>query len=93
LGLGVPYVLGAESSAVIYAGMLTGSLAGSATALWLTRDFSEGRNIGNLALGSVLEAELGALSLGIPIPTLGFPSASDGKPSMGLYLPMVSVKY
>ena len=57
LGLGVPYVLGADSPAVIYAGMLTGSVAGSATALYLTRDMTEGRSIGNLSHGAALRRD------------------------------------
>lgn len=77
LGLGVPYVFGAESPGVIYGGMLVGSLAGSATALWLTRDYTEGRNVGNVAF----------------IPELPRPVAvgSDGR--LGLYLPLLSARY
>lgn len=94
LGLGVPYVLGAESPTVVYIGMLSGSLAGSATALWLTRDFTEGRNIGNLALGSLIEADPGSVSLGLPAPTLtALPSRADGRPSVGLYVPLATVRY
>jgi len=98
LGLGVPYVLGVESPAVIYVGMLTGSLGGSATALWLTRDFTEGRNIGNVSKGdpggglsgSLVDAGPWGISFGMPIPT---PAAAERGKAFGIYLPLLSVRY
>lgn len=77
LGLGVPYVFGAESPGVIYGGMLVGSLAGSATALWLTRDYTEGQNVGNVAF----------------IPELPRPVALGTDGGFGLYLPLLSARY
>lgn len=93
LGLGVPYVFGVESPGVIYAGMLSGSLAGSAIALWLTRDYTEGSSVGNASSGRALLTPSGALvdidssglSLGIPllIPAL----------AGGAYASLLSVRY
>lgn len=68
LGLGIPYVLNVNNSVAIYVGMLSGSLAGSGIALWLTRDFVEGRSIGNLAAGSLLDFSMGKAVAGIPLP-------------------------
>jgi len=93
LGLGVPYVFGIESPGVIYAGMLSGSLAGSAIALWLTRDYTEGRSVGNASSGRPRASPSGALvaidpeglSLG---PPLVLPS-----PSGGVFAPLLSVRY
>jgi hypothetical protein len=96
LGLGVPYVLGFESPAVIYAGMLTGSLAGAGTSLWLTRDFSEGRSIGNLALGSLLELDEYGFRLGLPLPVITAPGGTGpGRTGQGpgFYLPLASIRY
>jgi hypothetical protein len=67
LGLGLPYVLGADSPGVIYSGMLVGSLGGSAVALYLTRGYTEGRNIENLALGSLVEAGPDGIQPGLPL--------------------------
>jgi hypothetical protein len=75
LGLGVPYVLNVDDPGWIYAGMLTGSLGGSALALYLTRGYSEGRNIENLAFGDLIEAGPGGARLGLPLPV---PVAIDG---------------
>lgn len=77
LGLGVPYVFGAESPGVIYGGMLAGSLAGSATALWLTRDYTEGRNVGNVSF--------------VPEPPWPVALGSDG--GFGVYVPLLSARY
>jgi hypothetical protein len=88
LGLGVPYVLGADSPGIIYAGMLTGSVAGSATALYLTRGYSEGRNIGNISVGSLIEASPEGAGLGIPLLR---PGASNESP--GYYLPIARFSY
>ncbi len=77
LGLGVPYVLGVESPAVVYAGMLSGSLAGSATALWLTRDYTEGRNVGNVSF----------------MPVLPMPVYLDGDQGVGIHFPILNVRY
>jgi hypothetical protein len=93
LGLGVPYVLGAESPGIIYAGMLSGSLVGSATALWLTRDFSEGRNVGNLAMGPLLDIDAGTgARLGLPLPALGLTRIGSAE-RLALHLPLLSLRY
>ena len=93
LGLGVPYVLGFESPAVIYAGMLTGSLAGAGTSLWLTRDFSEGRSIGNLAYGSLLELDDSGFRLGLPLPVPTALGGAGTNQDSGFYLPLASIRY
>jgi hypothetical protein len=67
LGLGVPYVLGVDDTGVIYASMLSGSLGGAGLALYLTRGYSEGRNIGNLSLGSLVDIGPEGLALGLPL--------------------------
>jgi len=77
LGLGVPYVLGVESPAVIYVGMLSGSLGGSATALWLTRDYTEGRNVGNVSF----------------LPSLPAPVALGGDRGYGVYFPILNARW
>jgi hypothetical protein len=77
LGLGVPYVLGVESPGVVYAGMLTGSLAGSATALWLTRDYTEGRNVGNVSF--------------MPLAPMPVYLAKDK--GMGIHFPILGIRY
>jgi hypothetical protein len=73
----VPYVLGVDSPAVIYAGMLTGSLGGSATALWLTRDFTEGRNVGNVSF----------------LPLLPVPVVLGGDRGVGVYFPILNARW
>ncbi|MGD9939806.1 MAG: PEGA domain-containing protein [Clostridia bacterium] len=93
LGLGVPYVLGFESPGVIYAGMLTGSLAGAGTSLWLTRDFSEGRSIGNLALGTLLELDGSGLRVGLPVPVAIAMTPGVTSQRTGFYLPLASIRY
>ena len=93
LGLGVPYVLGFEAPAVIYAGMLTGSLAGAGTSLWLTRDFSEGRSIGNLAYGSLLELDETGFRLGLPLPVPAALGGAGTGQGSGFYLPLASIRY
>lgn len=96
LGLGVPYVLGAESPGVIYAGMLSGSVAGSATALWLTRDLVEGRSIGNLAAGALLNGSPGSgLRPGLPLVGIAPEPRAGGAAAgrLGLYIPIVSASY
>ncbi|PKL23749.1 MAG: hypothetical protein CVV47_13130 [Spirochaetae bacterium HGW-Spirochaetae-3] len=99
LGLGVPYVLGAESPGIIYAGMLTGSLAGSATALWLTRDYTEGRNVGNVASegrrsfpGSLVDIGPTGVALGLPVPIPVIAASGNGLAS-GIYVPVVRARY
>lgn len=96
LGLGVPYVLGAEDPGVIYAGMLAGSLAGSATALWLTRDLVEGRSIGNLAIGGpALDVDLasGRVTAGLPVPEPVPLVRADGSVEAALKVALASVRY
>jgi hypothetical protein len=77
LGLGVPYVLGVESPGVVYAGMLSGSLAGSATALWLTRDYTEGRNVGNVSF----------------VPLAPMPVYLSNDKGMGIHFPILGIRY
>ncbi|HCM26139.1 MAG: hypothetical protein A2Z99_07885 [Treponema sp. GWB1_62_6] len=90
LGLGVPYVLGAEDPAVIYLSMLSGSVAGSAAALYMTRDMTEGRSIGNLAFGAAIEAGPSGVRPGIPLPV---PVASSGGERIGLFVPVARLSY
>jgi len=103
LGLGVPYVLGADSPGVIYGGMLTGSLAGAATALWLTRDYTEGRNVGNVSRGgpgglrgnpsgALVELSPSGAAFGLPLPVPAVAAARAGY-APGLYLPILSARY
>ncbi|MCK7470945.1 MAG: hypothetical protein MZU95_09270 [Desulfomicrobium escambiense] len=68
LGLGVPYVLGAGiPRGGLPSGMLTRfPVAGSATALWLTRDFTEGRNIVAWPWGPYWRRAREPASLGLP---------------------------
>lgn len=88
LGLGVPYVLGLDSPVAVYVGMLSGSVAGSAAALFMTRDMSEGRNVGNLALGSLLEIGPAGVRPGVPLP-----SAVPAGNGFGLSVPLARVSY
>lgn len=55
LGLGLPYVLNLDNPWIIYAGMFSGSLAGSGLSLWLSRGVTEGTSVENLALAPRLE--------------------------------------
>jgi len=89
LGLGLPYVLGVDDTAVIYATMLGGSLGGSGIALYLTRGYSEGRNIGNLSLGSLIESGPEGTSLGLPVPTL----VADREGRASIELPIARLRF
>lgn len=94
LGLGVPYVLGVNVPAVTYAGMLAGSLAGSATALYLTRNMTEGRNVENLASGALLNVSPGLATLGIPVVGIEGPRPDRASaPGLSLRIPVVTVAY
>ena len=86
----MPYVLGAEDPAVIYLSMLSGSVAGSAAALYMTRDMTEGRSIGNLAFGAAIEAGPSGVRPGIPLPV---PVASSGGERIGLFVPVARLSY
>lgn len=94
LGLGIPYLFNVGEAPVIYAGMLSGSLVGSATAWFLTREMTEGRNVGNLALGAAVEAGRGGVRAGIPLPEPVALSPGDGRGArMGLRLPLFSASW
>ena len=89
LGLGVPYVLGVEEPAIVYASMLGCSLGGSGLALYLTRGYTEGRNIGNLSYGALIEAGPGGLGLGLP----AVAPFADGEGGTGLRIPLARVRF
>jgi hypothetical protein len=92
LGLGLPYVLGGgDTPWIIYTGMITGSLAGSGIALWLTRDLVEGRSIGNLAMGSLFDLRDGVAVAGLPLPRPKL-SPSTGE-RIGWELDVISARY
>ncbi len=94
LGLGVPYVLGVDIPAVTYAGMLAGSLAGSATALYLTRNMTEGRSVENLASGALLNVSPGVATLGVPVVGIEGPRPDRASaPGLSLRIPLVTVAY
>lgn len=94
LGLGIPYLFNVEDPRVIYMGMLSGSLAGSATAWILTAEMTEGRNVGNLALGSVLEAGKDGVRVGIPLPELvALPGDDERGARVGLRLPLFAASW
>jgi hypothetical protein len=91
-----------DNPAVIYCGMLSGSLGGSALALYLTRGYTEGRNIENLSFGNFIEARPEGLSLGIPLPRLVSGESGDGgnycRPGSpvsktGLLIPVARLRY
>ncbi|MFA6504729.1 MAG: PEGA domain-containing protein [Treponemataceae bacterium] len=94
LGLGIPYLFNVGEAPVIYIGMLTGSMVGSATAWFLTTEMSEGRNVGNLALGSALDIGSGGVRAGIP---LAYPTpllSRDGRtPKIGVTIPVLSATW
>ncbi|MBN2875045.1 MAG: hypothetical protein JXM71_08110 [Spirochaetales bacterium] len=67
-----------------------GSLGGAATAFWLTRDYTEGRNVGNVASAAFIDASPDGVAFGLPLPV---PILHQGADQLALYLPVLEARY
>jgi len=94
-GLGVPFILNIENPPIIYGSMLSGSLLGSGVALYLTRDFTVGTNVENIAYGGILNMEKSVLCAGIPSIEVGKNGAASlhKKRKTTFNLGLLSIRY